>query len=493
MYINTYIDLTGQVFGRLTAIRRVGMNSHGDSLWLCKCSCGQETTTTIQRLRGGTARSCGCLRYDGKNDLTGKVFGKLTAIEKVGKDHTNSFLWRCQCACGNEKIAAANYLNAGKVRSCGCLRKDNSGRNKLTIDHVKKEALKLGKWKIVDGVYIGSGIKLKCICLICGVESKQSWDNIKQNKGCKNCNNLKSKLSLNINDMRASFEKVEYNLLTTEYKYNGQKLEYICNMGHHHSVTWANWEHNKRRCPYCAGNIKYTFDEVKFIFKSRGLTILDDVYINNGTPIRYECSEGHRHQVTLTDLLSGDGCPYCSPGKVKRDLTTEIVKKELVEEDYELLSEYVNSRTKFTYKCPKEHIHSMTYGAWYQGCRCPECVLHGTSLFEQEVKDYVSSLNTQFIGNDRTTIFNELTNRYLELDLWFPESNKAIECNGSYWHQDEVSARRDKIKIRECVRLEIQLLVVDYNDWKNNQINCKNRISKFLLKEDKAGHLGRPQ
>lgn len=356
---------------------------------------------------------------------------------------------------------------------------------KLTIDCVKEEALKLGEWKIIDGVYINSGSRLKCICLKCGVEHKMSWDNIKQSKGCKSCNNLNNKQRIDIKYIRASFEKEGYTLLTTIYKNNNQKLEYICNRGHHYSVTWQNWSVNKRRCPYCAGNAKYTLDEVKFIFKSRGLTVLDELYIDSVTPIKYECSEGHKHQVRLYDLLHGNDCPYCSPGKVKRELTTEIIRNELTEINYELLSEYINSRTKFLYKCPKGHIHSMTYRSWYQGNRCPECGFNGTSLFEQEVKDYVGSLYIPFIDNDRTTIFNSITKRYLELDLWFPGLNKAIECNGSYWHEDIESVYRDKVKIHECIKLDISLLIVDYNDWNNKQLKCKSGISKFLYEGTK--------
>lgn len=414
-------------------------------------------------------------------DLTDQVFGRLTAIEKVGKDRSNNFLWGCECECGNEKVIPTSSLNAGRSKSCGCSRKGNGGNNKLTIEHVKNEALRLGKWKIIDNIYVNSGSKLECVCLKCGVEVKMSWNNIKQNKGCRNCNKTDNIQRLNIKDIRDSFEKVEYILLTTIYKNVSQKLEYICNMGHRHSVTWGNWQYNKRRCPYCSGNAKYTFEEVNFIFNSRGFTVLDDVYVNNSVPIRYECSEGHSHKIRLSDLLNGDGCPHCSPGKVKRDLTTEVVKSELIKEGYVLLSEYINSRTEFVYKCPKGHINSMTYGAWYRDCRCPQCALHGTSLFEKDVKDYVDSLDVQFISNDRTTVFNKITGRYLEFDLWFPELNKAIECNGSYWHEKTEAVKKDIIKIQECIKLKIKMLTVDYNDWKNNQINCKNRISKFLL------------
>ncbi len=53
------VDVTGQRFGKLTAIRRCGSNGHS-SLWVCKCDCGNETIITLSHLRQGT-KSCGCL------------------------------------------------------------------------------------------------------------------------------------------------------------------------------------------------------------------------------------------------------------------------------------------------------------------------------------------------------------------------------------------------------------------------------------------------
>ncbi len=37
-----FIDLTGQKFGRLTVIKKVGIDKYGKSIWLCKCDCGNE-------------------------------------------------------------------------------------------------------------------------------------------------------------------------------------------------------------------------------------------------------------------------------------------------------------------------------------------------------------------------------------------------------------------------------------------------------------------
>lgn len=58
------IDLTGQRFGRLTAEKYVRKNKHGQSLWLCKCDCGDETIVSINHLRSKQIKSCGCLRIE---------------------------------------------------------------------------------------------------------------------------------------------------------------------------------------------------------------------------------------------------------------------------------------------------------------------------------------------------------------------------------------------------------------------------------------------
>ena len=350
---------------------------------------------------------------------------------------------------------------------------------KLTIEYVKKEALKLGRWEIIDIVYRGSGIKLKCKCLKCGVHTKISWDNIKQNKGCVNCNRLAYVPKISIQKIRKSFEKEGYTLLTKTYKNNTQKLKYICFKGHRHAITWGNWNFNKRRCPYCYGNARLTLEYVKSLFAKEGYEVIGG-YKNNYTPIKYRCPIGHEHSVRLDCWKGGDRCPYCSPGKVKRKLTTEIVRAELAKEGYILLSEYVNNRTKFSYQCKRGHNHTMTYGSWYMGRRCPDCVPCYTSRFEKEVKKYVKSKNISFVPNDRATIMNDKTGCNLELDLWFPQLNKAIECDGSYWHQDEMSVYRDKVKTEKCKRLGISLLRIDYKNWTNQQEKCQATILSFL-------------
>lgn len=60
-------------------------------------------------------------------NLTGEKFGRLVAIECIGKDPKSSYrLWRCACECGNEVIANTNALTQGDTKSCGCLKHDKT-------------------------------------------------------------------------------------------------------------------------------------------------------------------------------------------------------------------------------------------------------------------------------------------------------------------------------------------------------------------------------
>lgn len=58
------LELEGQKFGRLTAIKWVSTNKQGNSEWLCKCDCGNETIVNSQKLKSGKTKSCGCLNSE---------------------------------------------------------------------------------------------------------------------------------------------------------------------------------------------------------------------------------------------------------------------------------------------------------------------------------------------------------------------------------------------------------------------------------------------
>jgi hypothetical protein len=62
--VKRYVDISGQIFGKLTVICRAGSNRDRKATWLCKCECGKEAVVAGRSLRCGETKSCGCLRYE---------------------------------------------------------------------------------------------------------------------------------------------------------------------------------------------------------------------------------------------------------------------------------------------------------------------------------------------------------------------------------------------------------------------------------------------
>jgi hypothetical protein len=126
-----YLNLVGQVFGRLTAIA-AAPSPEGclkKSYFLCRCECGKETVVSSSELRSGGTRSCGCLRIASNRkkeiDLTGKRFERLTVIGKASapaNNHRVGSFWYVQCQCQSPIfVVHGGDLRDGNTQSCGCL------------------------------------------------------------------------------------------------------------------------------------------------------------------------------------------------------------------------------------------------------------------------------------------------------------------------------------------------------------------------------------
>lgn len=57
----------GDVFGRLTVLRRAGYRQYASGkavVWMCRCECGAEKEFVASNLTKGDAQSCGCLHVE---------------------------------------------------------------------------------------------------------------------------------------------------------------------------------------------------------------------------------------------------------------------------------------------------------------------------------------------------------------------------------------------------------------------------------------------
>lgn len=130
------IDLTGQIFNNWTVISRAPNNNRGETMWNCKCNCGNTKVVQGYSLRKGKSQSCGCLQKQIMaekllENITGNKYGHLTVLEYVGKDKSRKSLWKCKCDCDAETliVTRGSDLKSGKTISCGCI--NSKGEEKI--------------------------------------------------------------------------------------------------------------------------------------------------------------------------------------------------------------------------------------------------------------------------------------------------------------------------------------------------------------------------
>lgn len=76
--IHNFVDATGGVFGRLTALYYVGNAS-----WLCSCECGNKKIVPYKQLSRSQTKSCGCLCIDRVRDANRRHGMKGSRIYRI--------------------------------------------------------------------------------------------------------------------------------------------------------------------------------------------------------------------------------------------------------------------------------------------------------------------------------------------------------------------------------------------------------------------------
>ena len=135
------LNLTGERFGKLVAIKTIGKNKNGGYLWQCKCDCGNEIIANVGNLKNGHTKSCGCLRVDRcKMNFT-----------KHGLEHTRLYgIWSdMRLRCYDEKNIAYHRYGGRGITICDEWKNDvkafydwataNGYKDSLTIDRIDND------------------------------------------------------------------------------------------------------------------------------------------------------------------------------------------------------------------------------------------------------------------------------------------------------------------------------------------------------------------
>ena len=106
----------GKIFGRLTVLEKTDQKYNEHACYKCRCECGNVVVVSTQSI-GRNVNSCGCLQKGPTSskfrDYTNKRQGNLLIQKYIGSKNGRS-LWLCQCDCGKIIELSSKDLNGGR-------------------------------------------------------------------------------------------------------------------------------------------------------------------------------------------------------------------------------------------------------------------------------------------------------------------------------------------------------------------------------------------
>jgi hypothetical protein len=229
------------------------------------------------------------------------------------------------------------------------------------------------------------------------------------------------------------------------------KAWWICKEGHEWKAAISSRSYGTG-CPYCSGQ-KVSQDNCLATknpdlakewhpTKNGDLTPYD-ITPGSGVKAWWMCDKGHEWEATINSRSGGRDCPYCSGQKVSQENCLATNYPDLAREWHPTkngtITPYdvtVKSPQKIWWMCEKGHEWKARVYNRTRGTGCPYCVVHGTSFPEQAMLYYLRQ------------IFRTAENRYriedVEVDVFIPEINLAVEYDGGFYHNEKQG--KDEIK-----------------------------------------------
>jgi len=478
-------DLTGHTFGQLTVLSAAEdyVSPKGSRMgkWHCKCACGNEVDVLGMSLKNGDTKSCGCLNNSKKkackrinpNDVISQRYGYLTVLDCVEEKETiRKSKFKCLCDCGKEVVVGYSALTKNHNISCGC--KNKKTRAKTHIKPRNIIGTKIGEVEIIDEKephITPNGSKQRIVIgrCSCGNVFQTRLAQIKKSGKCFTCSCISRRVDITGN----RYGKLVVLSMAEDYiSPSGTRLARCyckCDCGNTIVVNMSALITGSTQSCGCLHNTqgllkdnpelveKYDFEKNQ----AEGIEF-DTLTARTSRKIWWKCKEcGNSWFATIASQNDKiiHGCPYCSGRFViegKTDLASQC-PEILNEWDYvnnELKPNEVskNSSQKVWWKCKEcGHLWKAVVSNRVRGAGCPKCNIENVNSFcEQATFFYIKQIFPDAINGDKHI--------GMELDIYIPSLNVAIEYDGEAWHKSASKERIDIHKNEVCKENGIELI-----------------------------------
>jgi hypothetical protein len=356
-----------------------------------------------------------------------------------------------------------------------------SSNYKLTNENFITISNKIHKntYNYTNTVYLNANSDVDIICEHHGL-FKQRPSAHMSGQGCPKCAG-KNKTNSEVVNEFVTVHKDKYDYSLVNYVNQKTPLKILCKEHGIFEQTY-NTHKNGHGCPKCVGRNKTNeqfIKQAKKIHNNKYNYSLVD-YNKSNDKIKIICPIHGEFEQNSNNHLNGNGCPKCKGLSIieKKTKTTEqfISEAKLVhgdKYDYSLV-EYKNCKDCIKIKCVEHGEFEQTPEIHLSGCGCQKCGFK-YNYNEIMISDFIKSLNIKTINNSRKIISP------LELDIFIPSHNVAIEYNGLYWHSEINKPSNYHLnKTEMCEKQGIQLIHIFEDEWLYKQDIVKSRLKNIL-------------
>lgn len=229
----------------------------------------------------------------------GELLSKSPARNAHGKVR-----WRCKL--GHTFAASENSVQSG--RWCPKCR----GRPLVDLRRLQATARR-HNGRCLATKYEPSGAKVRWRCRV-GHEWEALPNNVLGGQWCPTCA-IEARIGvswtkLTLADVQETARARGGECISDEYINATTKLRWRCASGHEWeqtpgAVRYGTW------CPVCAKRYRGSVEGLSFLASERGGRCLSERYDGRRMPVRFECRNRHRFELTSVAAKSGAWCPVC--------------------------------------------------------------------------------------------------------------------------------------------------------------------------------------
>lgn len=248
-----------------------------------------------------------------------------------------------------------------------------------------------------------------------------------------------------------------------------------CDKGHEWQARLVERTKDGQGCARCSGRVATLERNLATEYPNLALEWSDknerppSEYTSGSSQIMWwRCVRGHEWKTTINSRTTGGtGCEACI-GKIatpERNFATE--HPELVKywhpRNQDPPTAYTpRSHKKVWWVCDAGHEWEAVVGSRADGRGCARC----SNRQSQPERDLTEILTSWGFGVEQN-VRGVLANPRLELDLYLPDRQLAIEYNGLVWHGERYasSKRKHVEKLDQCTASGIRLITIFESEW----------------------------